>query len=71
MESSPLRVIPLLSIRSPCRGILFDRLQGACEGMARPRDWGLEESRVVALVDDIYIYIYTCIEMSNFNICII
>ena len=25
MKSSPLRVIPLLSINSPCRGILFYR----------------------------------------------
>ena len=42
------------------------RVQGACEGTARPRDGGLEESRVVA-----WFMIYSCIEMSNFNICIV
>ena len=34
----------------------FLQVQGACEETARPRDRGLEESRVVALM-------YTCIRM--------
>ena len=34
----------------------FLQVQGACEEMARPRDQGLEENRVVALM-------YTCIRM--------
>ena len=48
VESSPLRVIPLLSISSPCRGILFYRYRER----ARRRliiEVALEESRVVAL----------------------
>ena len=32
MESSPLRAIPLLSISSPCRGILFYRYRGRTRG---------------------------------------
>ena len=35
-----------------------------CEGTARPRDRGLEESRVVALM-------YTCIRLFKFNVCIV
>ena len=32
MESSPLRAIPLLSISSPCRGILFYRYRERARG---------------------------------------
>ena len=52
MESSSLREISLLSISSPCRGILFYRYSGR-EGTARPRDRDLEESRIVALGYDV------------------
>ena len=49
VESNPFRVIPLLSISSPCRGIIFFKYR------ERSRRWliiesALEESRVVALV---------------------
>ena len=67
MESSPLRVIPLLSISSPCRGILFLQVQGACEGTARPRGCGLEESRIVALGYDVL----HVLEFSNCNIYVV
>ena len=53
MESSPLRAIPLLSISSLCRGVLYFTGTGACKGTARPRDRGLEESRIVALGYDV------------------
>ena len=53
MESSPFRVIPLLSISSPCQGILFYRYRGACEGTARPRDRSLEEGWIMALGYDV------------------
>ena len=48
-SSSPVRVIPLLSISSPCRGNIFFRY------MERTRrrlviEAALEESRIVALV---------------------
>ena len=56
MVSSPFWAILLLSFSSPRRGTPFLQVQGACEEMARPRDRGLEESRVVALM-------YTCIRM--------
>ena len=54
MVSSPLRAIPLLSISSPCRGILFYRHRERARGRLVLIDRGLEESRVVALM-------YTCI----------
>ena len=53
MECSPLRAISLLSIAHPVEGYIL-QVQGACEGTACPRDRGLEESRVVALM-------HTCI----------
>ena len=48
MESSPFRVIPLLSISSPCRGIPFYRYR---ERATRRLiiEAALEESRVVDL----------------------
>ena len=48
MESSPFRVIPLVSISSPCRGTYF-QVQGAHEETTRHKG-RLEESRNVALV---------------------
>ena len=49
VESNPFRVIPLLSISSPCRGILFFRYR---ERVRRRLilEADTEESRVVALV---------------------
>ena len=39
VESNPFRVTPLLSISSPCRGIMFFRyVQGAHEETTNPRD---------------------------------
>ena len=43
------------------------QVQGACEGTARPRDRGLEESRIVALGYDVL----HVLELFNFNICCI
>ena len=64
MESSPLRVIPLLSISSPFRGILFYRYREH----ARRRliiEAALEESWVVALGS----FCIHVLEFYNFNIC--
>ena len=36
-----------------------------CEGTARPKDRGLEESRIMALGDDVL----HVLELFNFNIC--
>ena len=66
MESSPLRAIPLLSISSPCREILFYRYKEHARG------WlvlGIEDLKKAGLW--LWLMIYTCIEMSNFNICIV
>ena len=43
-----------LALAHPVEGYIL-QVQGACEGTARPRDRGLEESRVVALM---YTYMY-------------
>ena len=69
MVSSPLRAIVLLSFSSPRRGTPFLQVQGACEEMARPRDRGLEESRVVALmctcIRMLFILIYVLYKSKN------
>ena len=57
--SSPLRAILLLSFAHPVMGPPFLQVQGACEETARPRDRGLEESQVMALM-------YRCIGMLSF-----
>ena len=67
MESSPLRVIPLLSTSSPCRGILFYGYREACEGTTRLRGCGLEDSWIVALGYDVL----HVLELSNCNICVV
>ena len=59
MVSSPLRAILLLSFAHPVVGPPFLQVQGACEETDRPRDRGLEESQVVALM-------YTYIGMLSF-----
>ena len=60
MESIPLRAIPLLSISSPCRGILFYRYRERARGrlVLRIEDW-----KKAGLW--LWLMIYTCIEMSN------
>ena len=66
MESSPFRVIPLLSDSSPCQGISFFRYRER----TRRRlilETVLEESRIVALAFSFCIYI----RMLHFNICCI
>ena len=51
MESNPFRVIPLLSISLPCRGIIFFRYRERSRGrLILESDF--EESRVVALRRD-------------------
>ena len=49
MESNPFRVIPLLSISSPCRGIIFFRYRERSRGRLIIGAV-IEESRVVALM---------------------
>ena len=66
MEISPLRAIPLLSISSPCREILFYRYKERARGQLV---LGIEDLKKVGLW--LWLMIYTCIEMSNFNICIV
>ena len=63
MESSPLRAIPLLSISSPCRGILFHRYRERARGRLV---LGIEDLKKAGLW--LWLMIYTCIEMSNFNV---
>ena len=65
VESSPRRVIPLLSISSPCRGILFYRY------WERARGWlvlkaELEEKPDCGFDDFIHV-----LEFSNFNTCVV
>ena len=64
MESSPLRAIPLLSISSPCLGILFYRYRERARGRLVV---GIEDLKKAGLW--LWLMIYTCIEMSDFNIC--
>ena len=66
MESSPLRVIPLLSTSSPCRGILFYRYREHARGRL-VLETALEESRIVALGYDVL----HVLELSNCNICVV
>ena len=64
MESNPFRVIPLLSISSPCREILFFRYREH----SRRRliiEAVLEEIRVVALV----LICTHVLELYKFDIC--
>ena len=49
VESNPFRVIPLLSISSPCRGIIFFRYKERSRRRLNI-EVALKESRVVALV---------------------
>ena len=49
MESNPFRVIPLLSISSPCRGIIFFRYRERSRGRLI-LETDFEESRVLALM---------------------
>ena len=62
MESSPLRVIPLLSINSPCRGILFYRYRERAKRRL-VLEAVLEESRIVALA----LMMLTCIRIRVFK----
>ena len=62
MESSPLRVIPLLSISSPCRGILFYKYR-ECARRRLVLEAALEESRIVALA----LMVFTCIRIRVFE----
>ena len=64
MGSNPSRVIPLLGIAHPVKGILF-QVQGAIRKATLIRGCVLEESRVVALV----FVCRTCIKTLNFDIC--
>ena len=63
MESSQLRVIPLLSISSPCRGILFYRYRERAR-----RRLVLEAEFVKGCGFDDFIHV---LEFSNFDICFI
>ena len=58
--------IPLLSISSPCRGILFYRYREHARGRLV---LGIEDLKKAGLW--LWLMIYTCIEMPNFNICIV
>ena len=64
MESNPFRVIPLLSISSPCRGIIFFRYRERSRGQLFV-EADFEESRIVALI----LLDITCIRILDFNIC--
>ena len=57
MESSPLRAISLLSISSPCRGILFYRYRESARGRLI---LGIEDYKKAGLW--LWLMIYTCIE---------
>ena len=65
MESSPLKVIPLLSISSPCRGILFYKYR---ERARRRLVLEAEFVKKVGLWLDDFIHV---LEFSNFNICVV
>ena len=56
MESSPLRAIPLLSISSPCQGILFYRYRERARGRLVI---GIEDLKKAGLW--LWLMIYTCI----------
>ena len=62
MESNPIRVIPLLSISSPCRENILFQVQGAHREKVHHRD-RVEESRVVALVL-LCIHVLECFKLS-------
>ena len=59
MASSPLRVIPLLSISSPCRGILFYRYR---ERARRRLIIEAEFEKIAGLWLWVH-FVYTCIRM--------
>ena len=65
MESSPLRVIPLLSISSPCRENIFSGT-GSARGDGSSSRLGLEEKPDCGFDDFIHV-----LEFSNFNICVV
>ena len=65
MESSPLRVIPLLSISSPYRGILFYRYRERVRGRLVLE---AEFRRKPGCGFDDFIHV---LEFSNFNICVV
>ena len=67
MESSPLRVIPLLSISSPCRGILFYRYRERARGRLVLET---EVSKKAGLWLWVMMYYMYC-NCFNFNICCI
>ena len=59
MESSPLRAIPLLSISSPCRGILFYRYRERARGRLV---LGIEDWKKAGLwLWLIYIHVLKCL----------
>ena len=58
--------IPLLNISSPYRGILFYRYRERARGGLV---LGIEDWKKAGLW--LWLMIYTFIEMSNFNICIV
>ena len=59
-------VIPLLSISTPCRGILFYRYRECARGQLV-----LEAEFVKKVGLWLWFTMYTCMEISNFNICIV
>ena len=65
MESSPLRAIPLLSISSPCRGILFYRCRERARGRLVP-EAELEEKPDCGFDNFIHV-----LEFKYFNICVV
>ena len=56
VESSPLRVIPLLSISSPRRGNLLFQVQGAHGETSHPRGRFRRKPSCAFDFDDIYMY---------------
>ena len=65
MESSPLRAIPLLSISSSYRGILFYRYRERARGRL-VLEAGLEEKPDCGFDDFTHV-----LEFSSFNICVV
>ena len=65
MESSPLRAIPLLSISSPCRGILFYRYRERARGRL------VLEAEIMKKAGGALMIFPHVLEFSNFDICCI
>ena len=67
VESSPLRMIPLLNISSPCRGILFYRYR---ERARRQLIIEAKFEKKAGLWLWVH-FVYTCIRMFFILICVV